>query len=120
MDPTEYCSRCSSSNAFPGLSRREYEKHPRRFGSGALPGVRDTAWYEGACAGPAYGDLIADLEGDFSAQDIGHLIAIAMKVEIRCRARRSYFLEHHHALCGLAGLQLERRRPAGAIFHTGP
>ena len=56
----------------------------------------------------AYGDLIADLEGDFSAQDIGYLVAIAVKVVIRYRARRRSFLEHHHAICGLAALQLER------------
>ena len=82
--------------------------------------MRDAAWYEGACAGPAYSDLIADLEGDFSAQDIGYLVAIAVKVVIRYRARRRSFLEliTLSAVSLLCSLSMADR--PGAMFHTNP
>src|SRR5271169_4483885 len=54
------------------------EQHASGFRAGALPGMRHAARHEGAGTGPAHRDLIADLEGDFAAQDIGHLVAVVM------------------------------------------
>jgi hypothetical protein len=75
--------------------------------------MRDAAGHEGAGARPADRDLLADLEGDFAAQDVGHLIAVAVKVECRIGAGRRGFLEQHDAVAGLAAQQLERGRAAG-------
>jgi len=49
------------------------------LGRNAVPGTPDS-------------DLIADLQGDFDAQDLGHLVAVAVKVECRFRAGRLSFL----------------------------
>jgi hypothetical protein len=63
----------------PACPGRSIEKqHAPGFGTGALPGVRYAAWHKGAGAGAADRDLIADLEGDLAAQDIGHLVAVVM------------------------------------------
>jgi hypothetical protein len=64
------------------LGWREDEEYSSGFGSRALPSVRDAPRYEGACAGSADSDLIADLEGHFPAQHVSHFIAIPVKVEI--------------------------------------
>src|SRR5437588_8148569 len=50
------------------------EQHLARLGAGALPGMRDIARHEGAGTWPADGGLLADLERDFAAQDVGHFV----------------------------------------------
>jgi hypothetical protein len=45
--------------------------------------MRDIAREEGACAGTADGDVVADLERDLSGEHPGDLIAVAVQVEER-------------------------------------
>src|SRR5207245_6982623 len=82
------------------------------FGTGALPGMRHAARHEGAGARAAERDLVADLERDLAAQDIGHLVAVVMEVERALGPGRNGFLEHHDAAAGLAAPQFERERSA--------
>jgi hypothetical protein len=67
-----------------------------------LPGVRHTARYKGAGARPTNLDLVTELEGDFATQHVGHLVAVAVKVERRIGAVGCGFLEQHDAVAGLA------------------
>ena len=97
----------------PGPARRVKEQHASALGAGALPGMRDATGHEGAGSRPADGELIADLERDLAAQDVGHLIAVVMEVHRGHGADRRRFLEHHHALLGIAVLQLEDGLPSG-------
>jgi hypothetical protein len=46
---------------------------------------QDAAWHEGTSAGAADRDLVADHEGDLAAEDIGHLVAVVMQMELRSR-----------------------------------
>src|SRR3954447_3686106 len=87
------------------------EQHLARLGAGALPGMRDVARHEGAGAGPANGDGVADLERDLAAENIGDFVAVAMEVHGRHGPDRSHLLEHHQALLRLAVLQFERCCP---------
>src|SRR6516165_5832622 len=63
------------------LGRGIEKQHPSGFCAGTLPGVRHVARHEGTGAGAADRDLVADLEGDLAAEDIGHLVAVVMQVE---------------------------------------
>src|ERR1700730_15031219 len=60
------------------LGRSIEKQHTSGFRAGALPGMRHAAWHEGAGAGAADRDRVADLEGDLAAQDIGHLVTVVM------------------------------------------
>jgi hypothetical protein len=75
--------------------------------------MRHVARQEGTSTRPADRHLIADLEGDLAIEDVSDLVAVVVDVEIGNGSDRRDFLEHHHALGGLAVLQLERERPAG-------
>src|SRR6266481_3385593 len=74
--------------------------------------MRHAARHEGAGTGAADRDLFADLEGDLAAQDIGHLVAVAMQVEGAPCPGWNGLLEHHDAAAGLAAPQLECERSA--------
>src|SRR6267378_8362348 len=85
----------------PACFGRSVEKqHASGFRAGALPGMRHATWHEGAGTGAADRDLIADLEGDFAAQDIGHLVAVVVQVERAPCPGWNGLLEHHDALAG--------------------
>src|SRR6267378_3180576 len=47
----------------------------------ALPGVRDVAREERAGAGPADGNLVADLEGNLAGEHPGDLVAFAVEMK---------------------------------------
>ena len=59
--------------------------------------------------GPADGDLVADLKGDFATQYVRHLVAVAVKMECCLGPSRRGFFERHDSVAGIAGQQLERR-----------
>src|SRR6516162_8033738 len=80
-----------------GTGRRIQEQHASCFSAGVLPGVWDAAWQKRAGARPADGDLIADFKGDFAAQYVGHLVAVAMEMECGLSAGRRGFFEQHDA-----------------------
>src|SRR5216683_2949164 len=87
----------------PACPGRSIEKqHAPGFRAGALPGMRHAACHEGAGAGAADRDLIADLEGDLAGEDIGHLVAVVVQVERALGPGGDGFLEHHDAAIGLS------------------
>jgi hypothetical protein len=43
--------------------------------------VRDVARHEGTGAGPADGDLVADLKGELAGEHPGDLVAVAVQME---------------------------------------
>jgi hypothetical protein len=47
-------------------------------------------------------NLAADLKGDFAAEYVGHLVAIAVKMECRLGPSRRSFFEQHDAVTGIA------------------
>src|SRR5881296_907419 len=97
----------------PARPGRSIEKqHPPGLRAAVLPGMRDAARHEGAGAGAADRDLVADLEGDLAAQDIGHLVAVMMQMERALCPGGNGFLEQHDAAPGRSAEQLERRRSA--------
>src|SRR6266851_1454827 len=104
----------------PGGGRGIEEEHPAGFGAGVLPRMSHTARQEGAGAWPADRDLVVDLEGDLTAQHVGDLVALVVKMEHRLRAGRRGFLERYHALAGFAAQQLERGRAAGRHAQDRP
>jgi hypothetical protein len=69
--------------------------------------VRKTARHERACSGTTDCSLIANLERDFAAQDIGDLNAIVVKVQRRIGIGWRDFLKHHHARGSLSGKHFE-------------
>src|ERR1700730_11585968 len=81
--------------------------------------VWDAAWHEYACTQPTGTDMIADFEAVLSAQNVHHLVAVAMEVERCFGAGRDYRLERHDTLPALLVLQLQRAVLPGAMFHTG-
>src|SRR5215469_5432324 len=91
-----------------GSGRRIQEQHAPCFSAGVLPGVWDAAWQKRAGPRPANRDLISDLKGDFAAQYVGHLVAVAVEMECRLGAGRGSFFEQHDAVTGMAAEQLER------------
>src|SRR5712692_3065200 len=104
----------------PGGGRGIEEEHPAGFGAGVLPRMSHTARQEGAGAWPADRDLVVDLEGDLTAQHVGDLVALVVKMEHRLRAGWRGFLERYHALAGFAAQQLERGRSAGRHAQDRP
>src|SRR5712671_6210950 len=80
-----------------GPGRSIEKQHAPGFRAGALPGMRHAARHEGAGAGAADRNFIADLEGNLAAQDIGHLVAVAMQVEGALGPGGNGLLEHHNA-----------------------
>src|SRR5207247_8536518 len=64
-----------------GGGRGVHEQDAAGFAAGALPGMRDVAREERAGAGPADGDLVADLEGDLAGEHQGDRVAVAVKME---------------------------------------
>ena len=85
-----------------GIGRRIQEQHATCFSAGVLPGVWDAAWQKRAGPRPADRDLISDLKGDFAAQHVRQLVAIAVKMECRLGAGRRGFFEQHDAVTGIA------------------
>src|SRR5216683_4020317 len=94
------------------LGRSIEKQHASGFRAGALPGMRHAARHEGAGAGTADRDLIADLEGHLAAQDIGHLVAVAMQVERALGPGGNGLLEHHDAVAGFSAPRFEREQSA--------
>ena len=84
-----------------GTGRRIQEQHAPCYSAGVLPGVWDAAWQKRAGPRPADGDLISDLKGDFAAQYISHLGAVAVEMECRLGAGRRGFFEQHDAVAGI-------------------
>src|SRR5258708_8894373 len=74
--------------------------------------MRHAARHEGAGAGAADRDLVADLEGDLAIQDIRHLVAVVMQVERALCPGGNGFLEHHDAFAGVFAQQFEQIGPA--------
>src|SRR6267142_6697325 len=64
-----------------GCGRGVHEQDAAGFAAGALPGMWDVAREERAGAGPADGDLVADLEGDLAGEHPGDLVAVAVQME---------------------------------------
>src|SRR6516164_6288892 len=56
------------------------EQHPRRLRTRVLPGMSEPARHEGAGAGTANRDLLADLKGDLTGEHIGDLVAVMVQV----------------------------------------
>src|SRR5688572_11236512 len=48
------------------------------FAAGVLPSMRDVAREERAGAGPADGNIVADLKGDLAGEHPGDLVAVAV------------------------------------------
>src|SRR5438128_881398 len=90
-----------------GCGRGVHEQDAAGFAAGALPGMRDVAREERAGAGPADGDLVADLEGDLADEHPGDLVAVAVQMEEALGADGHGFLEHHDALIGLVADELQ-------------
>src|SRR5476649_737163 len=96
-----------------GLGRRIEKQRASGLRAGALPGMAHAARQEGAAAGAADRDLVADQEGDLAAQHIGHLVAVVMQVEGALGPDGKSLLEHHETAVGLVPPQLERENSAG-------
>ena len=101
-------------------TRRVEEQRPPGFGSGVLPCMRDAARYEGTGPGSADCELVVDLEGELSAQNIDQLVAAVVEVKRRIGAWRrgssnAITLSAVSAFCSLSAAD----RP-GDIFHTAP
>src|SRR5437762_216875 len=90
------------------LSRRVDKQDAAGVGAGALPGMRDIARHEGAGAGAADRDRVADQKRDLALQDVGDLVAVVMQMEGALGSGRNGFLEHHDAVAGRAAQQLQR------------
>src|SRR5207249_3962259 len=92
------------------------------FAARVLPSMRDVAREKRARAGPADGDLVADLEGDLAGEDPGDLVAVAVQMEQALGADGHSFLEQHDALVGLVADELQggeaARRPHVEMLPT--
>jgi hypothetical protein len=86
-----------------GIGRRIQEQHAGGFGAGVFPRMRYAARQEATGAGPADRYLVATLEGYFAAQQVGHLVAIAVKVECGIGAGRRGFCDGPGSLDGFRG-----------------
>src|SRR6266851_4099210 len=84
----------------------------------ANPGLK--RWRADHLPAMAPADLVVDLEGDLTAQHVGDLVALVVKMEHRLRAGWRGFLERYHALAGFAAQQLERGRAAGRHAQDRP
>src|SRR5216684_6842679 len=82
------------------------------FAAGVLPGMRDVARHERAGAGPASGDLVADLEGELARKHPGDFVAVAVQMEEARGAGGQGFLEQHDALIGLVAEELQVKEAA--------
>src|SRR6202040_3727048 len=91
-----------------GTGRGIEKQHAAGFGAGVFPRMRYAARQEGTGARPADRYLVANLEGYFAAQHVGHLVAIAVKMKCRLGAGRRGFLEQHDAVASIAAQQLKR------------
>jgi hypothetical protein len=80
IDPAGRLNRSSKNPAGPG--RGIEERHGAGFGVSVFPGMRHAAWHEDAGARPTDRELVADLEGDFAAQHVGHLVTVVGKVDV--------------------------------------
>ena len=61
---------------------------------------------------PADRYLVANLDGYFAAQHVGHLVAIAVKMECRLGPSRRGFLERHDSVAGQQlGVRLNAQAP---------
>src|SRR5881628_2835392 len=61
-----------------GGGRGVHEQDAAGFAASALPSMRDVAREERAGAGPADGNLVADLKGDLAGEHPGDLVAVAV------------------------------------------
>src|ERR1700730_15045557 len=96
-----------------GSGRGVEKQRAGGFAAGVLPGMRDVARHERATAGPADGDLVADLKGDLAGEHPGDLVAVVVEVEEALGAGGQGFLEQHDALVGLTAEELQGKRTAG-------
>src|SRR5262245_41435247 len=87
------------------------KQYPPGVRAGVFPGMRYPAWHEGAGAGAADREFVADFERDLAAQDIGHLVAVVVQMERALRSCGNGLLEQHDAVAGRSTQQLEDRRP---------
>src|SRR5713226_6745417 len=90
-----------------GGGRGVEKQHAAGFAAGVLPGMRDVARHERAGAGPADGDLVADLEGEPAGEHPSDLVAVAVQMEEALGADGHGFLEQHDALIGLVADELQ-------------
>src|SRR5260370_7368089 len=103
-----------------GSGRGVEKQRAGGFAVGVLPGMRDVARHERGGAGPADGDLVADLKGDLAGEHPGDLVAVVVEVEEALGAGGQGFLEEHDALLGLTaedlpGKRTARPRPVGKL-----
>src|SRR5271167_1108498 len=96
-----------------GSGRGVEKQRPGGFAAGVLPGMRDVARHERAGAGPADGDLVADLKGDLAGEHPGDLVAVVVEMEEALGAGGQGFLEQHDALTGLTAEELQGKRTTG-------
>jgi hypothetical protein len=75
--------------------------------------MRDVAREERAGAGPADGNLVADLEGDLAGEHPRDLVAVAVQMEEALGAHGQGFLEQHDAFIGLVADELQGGEAAG-------
>jgi hypothetical protein len=82
--------------------------------------MRDAARHEGTCAGPTDRDIVADLERDLAAQDIGHLVAVVMQVERALRPGGTVSSNTMMLPPVAPPSSLSTADRPGDMFHRGP
>ena len=71
-------------NKTAGGGRRVEKQHAGGFAAAVLPRMWEIARHERAGAGPAYGHLIADLQGHLAREHPGDLVVVAVQMEEAC------------------------------------
>jgi hypothetical protein len=97
------------------VGRRVEEQRAGGAGAAVLPGMRHAARKEGAGAGAAGEQLVADLEAEFAIEHPDDLVAVVVEVVPALGAGGHGFLEHHDAPAGLVTRQFQRKQPTGRV-----